>query len=125
MNLRDSVLAAIFSLAAAGPVYAATADDAGALVAQARAASARGETDLALRMAQAAIVADPSRPTSYDALADVYSADHQPDAARYYYDQALAIDPSDDGAIKAIAALDRAGDTRKADASDGAKPGLP
>ena len=108
----------------AAPAEPAPVDQA-ALMAQARAASAKGDTELALRMAQAAIVADPSRPASYDVLADVYSANHQPDAARYYYDQALAIDPTDDGAIKAIAALDRAGDTRKADASDGAKPGVP
>ena len=40
---------------------------------QAQAASAKGDTDLALRLAQAAIVADPARPATYDALGDVYA----------------------------------------------------
>ena len=114
----------ISSPAPLAPLSSSSSESAG-LAVQARAASAKGDTDLALRLAQAAIVADPSRPSSYDLLGDVYAADHQGDAARYYYDQALAIDPADNAAIKAIAALDRAGDTRKADASDGAKPGIP
>src|SRR5438067_7749265 len=133
MKLRDSILTAMLCLGFALPAGAATvaaplsssSSESAGLAVQARAASAKGDTDLALRLAQAAIVADPSRPSSYDLLGDVYAADHQGDAARYYYDQALAIDPADNAAIKAIAALDRAGDTRKADASDGAKPGIP
>jgi len=107
----------------AAPV-AAPADPA-ALVMDARAAAARGETDLALRLAQSAIVADPARASSYDALGDVYAANHQAEYARNYYEEALSIDPADASARKAIAGLDRAGDTRKADASDGAKSPIP
>jgi len=131
MKARDSVLVLLLMLSS--PALAATPTapvppvlDSAQLAAQARAAMARGEVDLALRLAQSAIVADPSRPSSYDALGDVYAANHEPDYARNYYEEALSIDPSDPTATKAIASLDRAGDTRKADASaDGAKPGIP
>jgi tetratricopeptide (TPR) repeat protein len=93
------------------------------LVNQARAAQARGENDLAVVLAQSAIVADPAKPSSYDALGDIYAAESQPEFARNFYDKALEIDPADADATKAITALDHAGDTRKADASDsGAKP---
>jgi hypothetical protein len=68
-------------------------------------------------LAQSAIVADPSKPSSYDALGDIYAGESQPDFARNFYDKALEIDPADAAATKAIAALDRAGD--KAVASDG------
>ena len=44
------------------------------LLAQAHAAVGRGDTELALRLAQSAIVADPARPGSYDALGDIYAA---------------------------------------------------
>ena len=133
MTSRESLLAGVLLLALASPAWAATAPAPAAdapltpdnLAAQARAAAARGETDLAVRMAQSAIVANPARTTGYDTLADVYAANHQPDFARAYYNAALAIDPTDSTATNAIAALDRAGDTRKADASDGAKPGAP
>jgi tetratricopeptide (TPR) repeat protein len=91
------------------------------LVTQARAAAARGETDLALLLAGSAIVADPARPSSYDALGDLYAAGKQPEFARNFYDKALAIDPADAAAAKAIAALDRAGD-KTAAADAGAKP---
>jgi Tfp pilus assembly protein PilF len=99
------------------------------LVAQSRAAQSRGETELALRLAQSAIVADPARPSSYDALADIYAANDAPDYARSYYSTALSIDPTDMAAQKAMAALDRgANDKRSADASDfkpGTKTGNP
>jgi Flp pilus assembly protein TadD len=130
MKARDSVLTLLLllsspALAATTPAPAAPLDST-QLAVQARAAMARGEVDLALRLAQSAIVADPSRPSSYDVLGDVYAANHQPDYARNYYEEALSIDPTDPTATKAIASLDRAGDTRKADASaDGAKPGIP
>jgi tetratricopeptide (TPR) repeat protein len=84
------------------------------LIADAHAAQSRGETELALRLAQSAIVADPALPASYDALGDVYVASNQPDFARTYYDEALSIDPTDTGATRAIAALDRGSDTRSA-----------
>ncbi len=77
------------------------------LLAQARAATAKGEVELALRLAQSAIVADPARPTSYVALGDIHAAAGQPDYARNYYDAALEIDPQEPAALKAISALDR------------------
>jgi tetratricopeptide (TPR) repeat protein len=91
------------------------------LVTQARAAAARGENDLALVLAQSAIVADPSKPASYDALGDIYAGLSQPEFARNFYDKALSIDPADADAAKAIAALDRAGD-KTAAADGGTKP---
>jgi tetratricopeptide (TPR) repeat protein len=76
------------------------------LVSQARAATVRGDTDLALRLAQSAIVADPARPASYVALGDIYAAMGQSEFARSYYQAALSIEPLDAGAKKALAALD-------------------
>jgi Tfp pilus assembly protein PilF len=76
------------------------------LLAQSKAALAKGDSDLALRLAQSAIVADPARATSYVALADVYAETGQPDYARSYYDAALAIDPTEPSAHKGMAALD-------------------
>ena len=145
--LPDSCLSvALAALLLAGPAAAATAKkpvkppakpaakaasvvepqpDPASLIVQARDAQGKGDMDLALRLAQAAIVADPSRPSSYDALADVYAAAHVPDAARSYYDEALSIDPTDMPAQKAIAALERgAHDTRAANA-EGIKTGNP
>lgn len=77
------------------------------LLTQARAATAKGEVELALRLAQSAIVADPARPASYVALGDIHAAAGQPDYARNYYDAALEIDPQDPAALRAIAALDK------------------
>ena len=99
------------------------------LIARSRDAQAKGDIELALRLAQAAIVADPARASSYDALADIYAANNAPDYARNYYDEALSIDPTDMAALKAIAALDRgASDKRAANAAtniDGTKTGNP
>lgn len=141
MKIRESlifVLAAIL-FALGGPAIAASAakkpapaakaapdkplppPDPAALADQARAALARGEKDLAVLLAGSAIVADPSRPASYDTLGDVYAAQSQPEFARNYYNKALAIDPTDAAATKAIAALDRAGDKNVA-SDGGAKP---
>ena len=55
-----------------------------------------------MRLAQAAIVADPARTGSYVALGDIYAAAGQPDYARSYYDAALDIDPADAAAQKAL-----------------------
>ena len=77
-----------------------------ALLAQSHAAIAKGDTQLALRLAQSAIVADPARTTPYVALGDIYAETGEAEYARAYYDQALGIDPSDAGALNAIAALD-------------------
>jgi tetratricopeptide (TPR) repeat protein len=105
----------------AQPEPAPTADG---LIAQARAAQAKGNTDLAIRLAQSAIVADPAKPASYDALGDVYAASGQGDYARNYYNAALQVDPMDAAALKAIAALDRTAPQRAAQADTG-KPGQP
>jgi len=75
------------------------------LLAESQAASGRGETELALRLAQAAIVADPARPGSYVVLGDIYAQTGQPDYARNFYDAALVIDPSEPSALKALSAL--------------------
>jgi cytochrome c-type biogenesis protein CcmH/NrfG len=76
------------------------------LLADSHAAAGRGETELALRLAQAAIVADPARPGSYVALGDIYAGTGQADYARNFYDAALGIDPSEPSALKALSALD-------------------
>ena len=78
------------------------------LLTQAQAATGRGEIDLALRLAQSAIVADPARTSSYVALGDIYAQAGQPDFARNFYDAALGIDPIDPGALKALSMLDGA-----------------
>jgi tetratricopeptide (TPR) repeat protein len=77
------------------------------LIAQARDAQTRGESDLAVRLAQSAIVADPARPASYDVLADLYLALNQPEEARSYFGEALSIDPNDDAARRGMLALDQ------------------
>ena len=81
------------------------ADRAADLLAQAGAAESQGKMELALRLAQSAIVADPARPNSYVALGDIYAESGHPDFARTYYDAALEIDPGEARAQKAIAAL--------------------
>ena len=82
------------------------------LLTQSQAATGRGEIDLAVRLAQSAIVADPARPGSYVALGDIYAQAGQPDYARNFYDAALGIDPIDASALKALAALDNPGSSR-------------
>jgi Tfp pilus assembly protein PilF len=91
------------SAAAAQP-----ADAVLALLEQSRDAQARGEAELAVRLAQSAIVADPARPGSYVALGDLYAAAGQGEFARSYYDAALQIEPADADAQRAIAALGNA-----------------
>jgi len=82
------------------------------LLTQSQVATGRGDVELALRLAQSAIVADPARPGSYVALGDIYAQTGQPDFARNFYDAALGIDPVDPAALKALAALDSAGSSR-------------
>ena len=98
---------------AAAPAPALTAGD---LIGQAQAAQARGEKDLAVRLAQSAIVANPALPAAYNALGDLYAADGDADFARFYYRGALIIDPTDADATKAMAALERGDDQRAAKA---------
>ena len=139
----DSCLPVLLTvLLAAAPAAAATAKkplkpkpaaaavvepqpDATDLIAQARSAEGRGETELAVRLAQSAIVADPAHPASYDALGDVYAASNQPDSARSYYAEALLIDPTDGSAQKAVAALDRGAKEKRAASAEGTKTGIP
>ena len=110
--------------AKAAKVEEAPADPAGALIAQSRAALLQGDKDLAVRMAQSAIVAAPARTDTYVALGDVYAAGGEAEYAREYYEQALNIDPSDAGALKAVAGLDRAPQQRTATRNRQA-PGTP
>ena len=104
-----AVLAMLTAPAAAAP--AKTVKDqpvtVEALLTQAHAAAGKGDTELALRLAQSAIVANPAHPASYVALGDIYAEAGQPDYARSYYDAALNIDPVLPSALKAIAALDQ------------------
>ena len=87
------------------------------LMRQAQAASAKGDNDLAFRLAQAAIVADPTRPATYDLLADLYAGAGQGDYASFYYGEALSIDPSDPAAGRGTAELNRNGNQRAAEAA--------
>ena len=93
---------------------ALSADD---LMRQAQAANARGDKDLAVRLAQAAIVADPAKPATYDLLADLYAGAGQGDYASFYYSEALGIDPSDAAATRGTAELARNGNQRAAEAA--------
>lgn len=88
-----------------GPAKAEAPLSVEALLTQAHAASTKGDTELAVRLAQSAIVADPARPTSYVALGDIYAEAGQPEYARSFYDAALGIDPAQPAALKAISAL--------------------
>ena len=99
---------------AAAPAPALTAAD---LIGQAQAAQAKGEKELAVRLAQSAIVANPALPAAYNALGDLYAADGDADYARFYYQGALTIDPTDADATKAMAALER-GDNQRAAKAD-------
>src|SRR5581483_6456329 len=94
-------------LAPAKPGPAPGTVSAGDLMRQAQDASAKGDKDLALRLAQAAIVADPAKPQTYDLLGDLYAAEGQGDFASFYYGEALSIDPSDAAAARGTAELDR------------------
>ena len=98
-------------VAAVGPACAATPPAVVALITQAQDAQVKGEHELALRLAQSAIVADPSQPASYVALGDIYARQGQSEYARSYYELALQIDPQDAGALKGMAA---SADTTKA-----------
>src|SRR4051812_16067757 len=93
-------------------VAPATTYSATDLIGQAKAAQARGEKELAVRLAQSAIVANPALPAAYNALGDLYAADGDADYARFYYRGALTIDPTDTEATRAMAALERSDNQR-------------
>lgn len=98
-----------------------------ALLARSQAASAKGDVQLALRLAQSAIVADPAQPGSYVALGDIYAHQGDSEYARSYYQAALGIDPTDKSALQAMAALPAppADDTATIDAADTKAPASP
>ena len=85
-----------------------------ALIAQARDADAKGQAELAERLAQSAIVAAPDQTAPYLALGDIYAKAGLRDYARTYYEAALALDPQLPAALKAIAALDKQPGTAQA-----------
>jgi tetratricopeptide (TPR) repeat protein len=109
--------------AAAAAVPAAL--NAGDLMTQARLAQSRGDNELAVRLAQSAIVVGPDRSDTYDALGDVYVAQNEPDFARSYYNEALSIDPADAAAQKAIAGLDHGASDQRAANTQGSQTGTP
>ena len=77
-----------------------------ALLAKSRAAEGQGNREAALRLAQAAIVADPAHASNYTALADLYMRNHDADSASFYYAEALSIDPEDAAASRGLALAD-------------------
>jgi Flp pilus assembly protein TadD len=104
---------------AAGPALAAPAKPpkpeppvtVESLLTDAHAAAIKGDMELALRLAQSAIVANPAWTAAYVTLGDIYAQSGQAEFARNYYDAALGIDPADPGALKAMSALDQASTT--------------
>jgi Flp pilus assembly protein TadD len=88
----------------ATPVLASPASS---LLSQAQAAQRHGKTELALRLAQSAIVANPADPATYIGLGDIYAHAGDAEFARNSYEKALDIDPQQPIALKAIAALDK------------------
>ncbi|MGH6828376.1 MAG: tetratricopeptide repeat protein [Rhizomicrobium sp.] len=121
---RDSLILSFAALALSPalaapshlPVKAApgaNVDRAVQLMHEAEDARGKGDKALAYRMGEAAIVADPARPSAYDLLGNLYAQDSDADFARFYYNEALSIDPNDPGAMKAMAQLDH-GATREA-----------
>ena len=143
--LPDSCLAVLMGALLVSPALAATAPGKKALksakpaaaaavqaplnvddlITQARQAQSHGDTELAVRLAQSAIVVGPNRSDTYDALADVYNAQDQPEFARSYYNEALSIDPADTSALKAIAALDHGTSDQRAANTQGSQTGTP
>ena len=87
------------------------------LLDQAKAATVKGDIELALRLAQSAIVADPARTAPYVALGNIYAQTGQPDFARNFYDAALGIDPVDPVALKALSALGQTSSSTAANAA--------
>ena len=96
----------VFSLLLLGSAPA-LASDVPALLAQAEAAQSQGKAELAQRLAQSAVVADPADPAAYIGLGDIYARQGLNDFARNSYEKALDIDPQQAAALKAIAALDK------------------
>lgn len=96
----------------------AFADNINSLIKQSRAAEAAGNTQDAILYIQSAMVADPSRASTYAALGDFYARAHQTDLAMQYYDEALDLDPNDPAAKKGMAQVSRSERNAKAAALD-------
>ena len=99
------LLIAAMLIGSASPAFADKVDQ---LLDKSRAAERLGHHDEALGLAQSAIVADPARASTYTALGDLYLAQTQTDFARFYFNEALDIDPQERGAAQGIARAETA-----------------
>ena len=117
------LLIAAMLIGSASPAFADKVDQ---LLDKSRAAERLGHHDEALGLAQSAIVADPARASTYTALGDLYLAQNQTDFARFYFNEALDIDPQERGAAQGIAraeAAEKSGPAAAARSLD--NPGAP
>jgi tetratricopeptide (TPR) repeat protein len=117
------LLIAAMLVVSASPAFADKVDQ---LLDKSRAAERLGHHDEALGLAQSAIVADPARASTYTALGDLYLAQNQTDFARFYFNEALDIDPQERGAAQGIAraeAAEKSGPAAAARSLD--NPGAP
>ena len=111
------VQVALFVALLFAPAALASTPNSESLLAKSRAAEQAGNHDAALRFAQAAIVADPMRVSSYTALGDLYRRNNQSDFAAFYYAEALAIDPQDPSAQLGLALAEKESQAQTAAAS--------
>ncbi len=88
------------------------------LLAESKAAEQSGNREKAERLAQAAIVADPTQASSYTALGDLYLRADQSDFAAFYYSEALEVDPTDQAAQRGLVLADRASKAAGASTAD-------
>ncbi len=86
----------------------AFADTPESLLVKSRAAERAGRTEEAVRLAQAAIVADPTNAATYSALGDLYHRTGQEEFASFYYAEALEIDPQERDAVAGMARAESA-----------------
>jgi Flp pilus assembly protein TadD len=120
--LRFFPLVVLLSLTA-GEALAAHPSGPDSLLARSRALEAQGQLDAAEELAESAIVADPTRASSYAALGEIYMRAGKTEFARFYFLKALDIDPDDARAKSDLAVADRADQTGPtADISSDKKP---
>jgi tetratricopeptide (TPR) repeat protein len=84
----------------------AVARESDSFLALAKTAESKGDVQGAVRLAQAALVQEPARPDSYVLLGDLYAQQSEGDYARFYYEEALTIDPQNARARAGIGKLD-------------------
>ena len=101
----QTFLAAAMLFGSAGPAFADKVD---LLLQKSREAEHLGHHEQALGLAQSAIVADPARASSYTALGELYMAQNQTEYARFYFNEALNIDPQERAATEGIARAEAA-----------------